>query len=93
MEKWGLGYEELKKINPRLIMIRVSGYGQTGPYATRAGYASVGEAMGGLRYVMGEADRRPSRAGISWVTALRACMLPLARSRRCITARRRAKAR
>ncbi|MBK8199607.1 MAG: CoA transferase [Acidobacteria bacterium] len=65
LEKWGLGYEALKAINPRLIMIRVSGYGQTGPYATRAGYASVGEAMGGLRYVMGEADRRPSRAGIS----------------------------
>lgn len=65
LEKWGLGYDDLKKINPRLIMIRVSGYGQTGPYASRAGYASVGEAMGGLRYVMGEADRRPSRAGIS----------------------------
>lgn len=65
LEKWGLGYEELRKINPRLIMIRVSGYGQTGPYASRAGYASVGEAMGGLRYVMGEADRLPSRAGIS----------------------------
>jgi crotonobetainyl-CoA:carnitine CoA-transferase CaiB-like acyl-CoA transferase len=65
LEKWGLGYEDLKQINPRLIMIRVSGYGQTGPYASRAGYASVGEAMGGLRYVMGEADRRPSRAGIS----------------------------
>ena len=65
LEKWGLGYEDLRKINPRLIMIRVSGYGQTGPYASRAGYASVGEAMGGLRYVMGEADRRPSRAGIS----------------------------
>ncbi|MEQ9505699.1 MAG: CaiB/BaiF CoA-transferase family protein [Hyphomonas sp.] len=65
LEKWGLGYDVLKAINPRLIMIRVSGYGQTGPYATRAGYASVGEAMGGLRYVMGEADRVPSRAGIS----------------------------
>lgn len=65
LEKWGLGYEALREINPRLIMIRVSGYGQTGPYASRAGYASVGEAMGGLRYVMGEADRRPSRAGIS----------------------------
>ena len=65
LEKWGLGYETLKVINPRLIMIRVSGYGQTGPYASRAGYASVGEAMGGLRYVMGEADRVPSRAGIS----------------------------
>lgn len=65
LEKWGLSYEALKAINPRLIMIRVSGYGQTGPYASRAGYASVGEAMGGLRYVMGEADRVPSRAGIS----------------------------
>jgi crotonobetainyl-CoA:carnitine CoA-transferase CaiB-like acyl-CoA transferase len=65
MEKWGLGYDELKKINPGLIMIRVSGYGQTGPYAPKAGYASVGEAMGGLRYVIGEPDRRPARAGIS----------------------------
>ncbi len=65
LEKWGLGYEALKAINPGLIMIRVSGYGQTGPYASRPGYASVGEAMGGLRYVMGEPDRVPSRAGIS----------------------------
>jgi len=65
MERWGLGYEDLVKINPRIIMIRVSGYGQTGPYATRAGYASVGEAMGGMRYLCGEPDRRPSRAGLS----------------------------
>lgn len=65
MEKWGLGYDVLSEINPGLIMVRVSGYGQTGPYASKAGYASVGEAMGGLRYVMGEPDRRPSRAGIS----------------------------
>lgn len=65
MEKWGLSYEELCEINPRIIMIRVSGYGQTGPYAERPGYASVGEAMGGLRYVIGEPDRKPSRAGIS----------------------------
>ena len=65
MEKWGLGYDVLSKINPRLIMARVSGYGQTGPYAKRAGYASVGEAMGGLRYVMGNPDQVPSRAGIS----------------------------
>jgi len=65
LEKWGLGYDALQAVNPRLIMVRVSGYGQTGPYATRAGYASVGEAMGGLRYVMGEPDRVPSRAGIS----------------------------
>lgn len=65
LEKWGLGYEVLSAINPGLIMIRVSGYGQTGPNSPKAGYASVGEAMGGLRYVMGEPDRMPSRAGIS----------------------------
>jgi formyl-CoA transferase len=65
MEKWGVGYDALSAINPALIMIRVSGYGQTGPSSHKAGYASVGEAMGGLRYVMGEPDRMPSRAGIS----------------------------
>ena len=65
MEKWGLGYDDLKAIKPDLIMIRVSGYGQSGPYSGRPGYASVGEAMGGLRYLMGEPDRKPSRAGIS----------------------------
>jgi len=65
MEKWGLGYDVLSEINPGLIMIRVSGYGQTGPYSKRPGYASVGEAMGGVRYLMGEPDRKPSRAGIS----------------------------
>jgi formyl-CoA transferase len=65
MERWGLGYEELARDNPGLIMIRVSGYGQSGPYAQRAGYASVGEAMGGMRYLCGEPDRQPSRAGLS----------------------------
>jgi formyl-CoA transferase len=65
MEKWGLGYDELAKINPRLIMIRVSGYGQTGPYSQRAGFGSVGEAMGGLRYVVGDPSTPPSRMGIS----------------------------
>ncbi|MEM8684677.1 MAG: CaiB/BaiF CoA-transferase family protein [Pseudomonadota bacterium] len=65
LERWGLGYEELSKINPGLIMIRVSGYGQTGPYAKRAGYAAIGEAMGGMRYLCGEPDRQPSRAGLS----------------------------
>jgi crotonobetainyl-CoA:carnitine CoA-transferase CaiB-like acyl-CoA transferase len=81
MEKWGLGYDVLSAINPRLIMIRVSGYGQTGPSAHKAGYASVGEAMGGLRYVMGEPDRMPSRAGISigdTLAATYACMGALA---------------
>jgi formyl-CoA transferase len=65
LEKWGLGYEALAQENPRLVMARVSGFGQTGPYAKRAGYGLVGEAMGGLRHVTGEADRPPARAGIS----------------------------
>ena len=65
MEKWGLGYDELAAINPRLIMIRVSGYGQTGPYSHKAGYAAIGEAMGGLRYVVGDPSNPPSRTGIS----------------------------
>lgn len=65
MEKWNLGYEELKKINPKLIMIRVSGYGQSGPYSKRAGFGAIGEAMGGLRYVCGDPRTPPSRMGIS----------------------------
>ncbi len=65
MEKWGLGYEELKKINPKLIMIRVSGYGQTGPYSNRAGYGSIGEAMGGMRNLAGDPASPPSRVGLS----------------------------
>jgi formyl-CoA transferase len=65
MEKWGLGYEDLRAINPRVIMIRVSGYGQTGPYAHRAGFGAIGEAMGGMRYVVGDASTPPSRMGIS----------------------------
>jgi formyl-CoA transferase len=65
LEKWGLGYEALSKLNPGLVMARVSGYGQTGPWATKAGYGLIGEAMGGLRHITGEADRPPARAGIS----------------------------
>ena len=65
MEKWGLSYESLAAENPRLIMARVSGFGQTGPYSQRAGYGLIGEAMGGLRHVTGEPDRPPARAGIS----------------------------
>ena len=81
MERWGLGYDELSTINPGLIMIRVSGYGQTGPYSSRAGYASIGEAMGGMRYLCGEPDRQPSRAGLSIgdsLAATYACMGALA---------------
>jgi len=65
MEKWGLGYEALSAENPKLIMIRVSGFGQTGPYAGRAGYGAIGEAMGGLRHVVGSPGSAPSRVGIS----------------------------
>lgn len=77
MEKWNLGYEDLSKINPGIIMIRVSGYGQTGPYSHKAGYAAVGEAMGGLRYVVGDPSTPPSRVGISLgdtTAATYACM-------------------
>lgn len=77
MEKWGMGYEALSARNPGLIMARVSGFGQTGPYAPRAGYGLIGEAMGGLRYVTGEPDRPPARAGISIgdsLTAMHAVM-------------------
>jgi len=65
MEKWGLGYEALAADNPGLIMVRVSGFGQTGPYAGRAGFGVIGEAMGGLRHVVGNPDSPPSRVGIS----------------------------
>ncbi|CAG9621220.1 CaiB/BaiF CoA transferase family protein [Sutcliffiella rhizosphaerae] len=65
MEKWNLSYEELSEINPKIIMVRTSGYGQTGPYKHRAGFGSVGEAMGGLRNVTGFPDRPPTRIGVS----------------------------
>ncbi|KAA1420474.1 CoA transferase [Mumia zhuanghuii] len=65
LERWNLGYERLKERNPGIILVRVSGYGQTGPYSERAGYGSIGEAMGGLRYITGEPDRPPSRTGLS----------------------------
>lgn len=65
MERWGLGYEELSRHNPKLVMVRVTGFGQDGPYASRAGFASVCEAMGGLRYLSGYPDRPPVRVGIS----------------------------
>ena len=65
MERWNLGYDTLKEINPKLVMVRVTGFGQTGPYASRAGYGSIGEAMGGLRYVIGDPSTQPSRPGIS----------------------------
>jgi formyl-CoA transferase len=65
LEKWGLGYDTLAAANPGLIMLRISGYGQTGPYRDLPGFAVVAEAMGGLRHLMGEPGRPPVRAGVS----------------------------
>ncbi len=77
MERWGLGYDELSRINARLVMVRVTGFGQSGPYSSRAGYGAIGEAMGGLRYVVGDPSTQPSRMGISIgdeLAAMHACM-------------------
>jgi len=77
LEKWGLGPDVLHAINPGLIIARMSGYGQTGPYSDRAGFGGIGEAMGGWRYIVGEPDRPPSRMGISigdTLTATYGCM-------------------
>ncbi|WP_300378198.1 CoA transferase [Henriciella sp.] len=65
LERWNIGPEVLHAINPRLVIARISGYGQTGPESAKAGYASVGEAKGGLRHLIGEPDRLPARAGVS----------------------------
>lgn len=88
LERWNLDWDTLKAINPNLVLVRVSGYGQTGPYASRAGFGSIGEAMGGLRYVCGDPSTPPSRMGISigdtlaaMHAALGAVMALFARSR------------
>ncbi len=65
LEGWGMDYETLSKSNPGLIMLRISGYGQTGPYRDLPGFGAIGEAMGGLRHLTGEPDRIPVRCGIS----------------------------
>lgn len=65
LERWGIGWDALSAINPNLIMVRVSGYGQTGPYRERPGFAAIAECMGGLRYVSGFPDRPPVRVGVS----------------------------
>jgi len=65
MEKWRLGYDDLRKDNERLIMVRLSGFGQTGPYKDRPGFGAIGESMGGMRYITGYPDRAPVRVGIS----------------------------
>ena len=65
LEKWGLGWDELSAINPGLVMLRVSGYGQTGPYRDLPGFGVIGETMGGLRHLSGEPGRTPVRVGVS----------------------------
>ena len=81
MEKWGLDPATLLAQTPHLILARMSGYGQTGPYSGRAGFGGIGEAMGGWRYIVGEPDRPPSRMGVSigdTLTATYGCMGVLA---------------
>lgn len=65
LEKWRLGWDVLSQINPNLTMVRISGFGQTGPYRDRPGFGAVGEAMGGIRYTTGSPDAPPARVGIS----------------------------
>ncbi|MBA3589008.1 CaiB/BaiF CoA-transferase family protein [Methylibium sp.] len=65
LERWGLGWDALHALNPRLVMLRLSGFGQTGPRAREPGFAAVGEAFGGLRHLNGEPGRPPVRAGVS----------------------------
>lgn len=65
LEKWNLGYEQIKALNPAAIMVRLSGYGQSGPMRDAPGFGAIGESMGGIRYVSGHADRPPVRIGIS----------------------------
>jgi formyl-CoA transferase len=81
LEKWGLGWERLSALNPRLVMVRISGFGQTGPYRDQPGFGAIGESMGGLRYVTGYPDRPPVRVGVSIgdsIAALHAAMGTLA---------------
>jgi crotonobetainyl-CoA:carnitine CoA-transferase CaiB-like acyl-CoA transferase len=75
MERWGLGFEDLSRLNPRLVMVRISGFGQTGPYSMRAGYGVIGEALSGMRHITGDPDRPPARVSVSltdYITGLHA---------------------
>lgn len=77
LEKWGLGYEHLKQLRPDLVMTRISGYGQSGPFRDRPGYGVIGEAMSGLRSLIGDPDRPPSRVAMpltDYITALYAAL-------------------
>lgn len=77
LEKWGLSYDELSKLKPDLVFTRVSGYGQDGPYSARPGYGVIGEAMSGLRHLIGDPDRPPSRVAMpltDYITGLYAAL-------------------
>lgn len=77
LEKWGLGYSDLVKINPSIVMVRISGFGQDGPYASRPGYGVIGEAVSGLRHLIGDPDRPPARAALpltDYITGMYAAM-------------------
>lgn len=77
LEKWGLGYEDLRASNTGLIMVRISGFGQTGPYSSRAGYGVISEAVSGLRYLIGDPDRPPARVAVAltdYITGLYAAL-------------------
>lgn len=65
LEKWNLGWEQLSALNPKLTMVRISGFGQTGPYREKPGFGAIGEAVGGVRYTTGDPDHPPARVGIS----------------------------
>ena len=65
LERWGIGPDVLQALNPRLIIVRISGYGQTGPESHKGGFATIAEAKAGLRYLIGDPDRLPARAGVS----------------------------
>lgn len=75
LESWGLGWDAMQKLNPRLVMVRISGYGQTGPYANRPGYGVICEGVSGLRHINGDPDRPPARAAVpmtDYISALHA---------------------
>jgi formyl-CoA transferase len=83
--EWGLGYETLRRLNSKVVMVHISGFGQTGPYKDRAGFGSVGEAMGGVRYLTCEPGRQPIRTGIALgdsVAGLYACFASMMALRR-----------
>lgn len=73
LERWGVGYDVLQEISPRLVLARVSGYGQTGPYAGRPGYASVAEGISGLRHLNGFPGQAPPRIALSLGDSLAGC--------------------